>query len=67
MDEESKKLVTKLGLLNDKIQELEAYKQALMIEYNNTIMELWELIPPTRHEHTLQPKVLNKGDDFHKC
>lgn len=50
-------LVKKLGALDQRIKELEAEKQYLLIEYNNIIMELWERVPPLKETGGLAKKL----------
>lgn len=49
-------LMKKLGALDQRIKELEAEKQYLLIEYNNIIMELWERVPPLKETGGLAKK-----------
>lgn len=46
MKEELKELIIKLGQIDTELKQLKSREQALQTEYNNIMLELWNMIPP---------------------
>ena len=46
MKEELKELIIKLGQIDTELKQLKSREQALQTEYNNIMIELWNIIPP---------------------
>ncbi len=49
-------LTKELGKIDNELKLLEAKKQALQIEYNNIMLELWNRIPTLQEEPSMQLK-----------
>lgn len=49
-------LTKKLGQIDNELKLLQAKKQALEMEYNNIMLELWDRIPTLKEEPSMQMK-----------
>lgn len=49
-------LTKKLGKIDNELKLLQAKKQALEMEYNNIMLELWDRIPTLKEEPSMQMK-----------
>ena len=49
-------LTKKLGQIDTELKLLQAKKQALEMEYNNIMLELWDRIPTLKEEPSMQMK-----------
>ena len=51
MKEELKELVVKLGQIDNELKQIKSREQALQTEYNNIMIELWNMIPPVEESN----------------